>query len=140
MTTGRPPPDLVVLDLRLPWGEESALQASAISGGIGCLELLRQEPATKNLTVIIYSAFLDDERIKEALSGHGPLIIVDKIDQGRLKTKLENLVSDRRSPYFFRTRRFAKATESTVLRLGAIATAVIAIIAVLVWLIHHFLG
>jgi len=138
VAAGEPPPDLIVLDLRLPWGEESALLASAISGGVGCLELLRQEPTTKDVSVIIYSAFVNDARIKEELSPHEPLIIVDKIDHGRLGITLESLISGRRRRSFFQIYRIADIAQGGILRLGAIATALIAIAAIIVWLIHQF--
>ena len=133
-----PTPQLVILDLRLPWADDSTLAANALYAGLGCLGLLRQEPATAKCPVVVFSAFVRDEMIAEELAPHQPLTVVDKTEPAALVTKVANLIPDNQDRMGDRLRRFLTSRERTLLRMGAIAAA-IAAIAALVTLVIRWL-
>ncbi|MFE5298562.1 two-component system response regulator [Streptomyces sp. NPDC056632] len=121
-------PRVVVLDLRLPWADTSTLAANAMVGGIGCLELLRQEPLTASVPVIVYSAFVHDPAVYELLAPHQPLTIVDKMEPDRLRVVIENVLPEVRPAFIYGLHRLGKLGERRVLRIGALAAAIAAII------------
>jgi CheY-like chemotaxis protein len=91
MGPDRPAPDIVILDLRLPWADQQILAKNAIAGGLGCLELLRQEPLTRDVSVVIYSAFVNDNLITSQLAPLG-VTIVDKTEPERLRSVVDNML------------------------------------------------
>lgn len=126
------PPDLVVMDLRLPWAEEAVLVRNPLAGGQGCLGLLRQEPLTSNVPVIVYSAFVRDDLISRELIPYQPLIVVDKVESARLPLVVKNLVPVRQLSLVARVTRFVASGERRWLRVAAVVGPVFAIVAAVV--------
>jgi len=84
-------PVVVVLDLRLPWADEKTLANNALAGGLDCLELLSRESVTQSIPVVVYSSAVYDDLILAAVRPFHPAAIVDKNDEGRLRSVLENM-------------------------------------------------
>lgn len=120
-------PSLVVLDLRLPWAVGVSGPVS-IDGGIGCLELLRGEPATAQVPVVIYSAFVDDDLIDAQLRRRGVAAIIDKaVSPERLEVVVVNLFPEQRLRGPARAQRLGRQTEQRLLRWGGVAAALAAV-------------
>jgi CheY-like chemotaxis protein len=130
-------PRLVILDLRLPWGDEVVLHHNALTGGLGCLDLLRQEPVTSHTPVIIYSAFVGDPFVGELLQPHQPITAIDKSEgTGRLIVVIDNIVGTLR-PRRQQLRRVGELGELHVLRWAALVAGVGALGAALVSVLHR---
>jgi CheY-like chemotaxis protein len=135
-----PTPDVILLDLRLPWADDDTLAANALHAGLGCLALLRQEPATAACPVVVFSAFVRDDGITRALMPYQPLTLVDKSRPASLVTKVSNLISEDRATMGYRLRRFLTSRERTLIRLGAVAGAIVAIATVVALLAKLLTG
>lgn len=129
-------PRVLVLDLRLPWGEDFDLAENAMAAGLWCLELLRQEPLTASVPVVIYSAFVRDELVSEKLAPHQPVTVVDKMEPDRLRVVIENLLPGLQPKLPWRLKRFGKRGENRLLRIGALSAAIVAIAGVITLAIH----
>jgi DNA-binding response OmpR family regulator len=76
-------PDLVLLDLMMP---------GAIDG-FGVLEAVRKNEATKNLPVIVFTNFGDEERMQKAVSlGATDSLIKSNVTLTELAEKIKGLV------------------------------------------------
>jgi|SRR5215813_6718617 len=129
-----PAPDIIILDLRLPWTDPEVLVENAIAGGLGCLELLRQEPLTRNVPVVIFSAFVHDELI---YSGLAPLDVttVDKMEPDRLRTVVDNLLPTAHLSLLDKLPSIGKEGEHRLLRTAAVAGAIITLVTLITLLI-----
>jgi CheY-like chemotaxis protein len=132
-------PDIVILDLRLPWAAPAALADNAISGGLDCLQLLRQEPSTSNVPVVIFSAFVHDDLINSQLLAYQPLSLVDKLEPDRLRLVVENLLPSRRLDVVDQLSRMGTMGERRLLRLAAIIGALTTIVTLIVLLLRLIL-
>jgi len=126
-------PDIVILDLRLPWDDPSVLAKNAIAGGLKCLGLLRQEQLTRNVPVVVYSAFVHNDLITSQLALYRDVTIVDKTEPERLRSVVENIlptatlsILDKLSSPGW------KRAWTFVLGLAALAGAVAAVLALVV--------
>jgi CheY-like chemotaxis protein len=121
-------PDIVILDLRLPWTDDSTLAVNAMSVGLECINLLRAEPSTAGAPIVVFSAFVEnDELVRSYLYDYQPLTIVDKIQQSSLFLRVDNLLPTRRQRRRDIVVRWAQRHERSLLRIGALAAAVVAI-------------
>jgi CheY-like chemotaxis protein len=123
-----PAPDLVVLDLRLPWGDEASLVQNALVAGLTCLQRLREAPATRHVPVIVFSAFVDDDLVKNQLRPYRPAAIIDKLEKARLPVVAENVLPDRAMRTRDVVQRLGLKGEHQVVRVGALIGAVTAIV------------
>lgn len=136
VSDGERVPAIIVLDLRLPWLAARESNATAISGGLECLALLRQEPSTAQVPVVIYSAFVRDDVINNELRVHQPISLVDKRDGlPQLRVVLENILPQtatltRRD----RLSRWFATNERLLIRVGSLAAAGTAIWAAVAWI------
>ena len=129
--------DLVVLDMRLPWTDLSALAQNPFDMGLRCLELLREQPNAAHIPIVVYSAFIDNELVTSQLQPHQPLTLVDKMEDERLAVVVQNLVPTAKSTYAGQLRRLVKRGESKVLRVGALVAAFTALVFALLWVVER---
>lgn len=125
---GAPPPDVVIVDLRLPWADNAQLAANALFGGMSCLTSLRRQPKTAVVPVVIYSAFVHDELVMAQLKPHRPFTVVDKLEPARLAVVVANLLPDRPARKLDQAKRFGRASEGMLLRLAAVIAAGTAVV------------
>jgi CheY-like chemotaxis protein len=123
-------PDLIVLDLRLPWADEATLVENALACGLACLQRLKTTEVTSNTPVIVFSAFVDDELVRSQLRPYAPAAIIDKTDEDRLERLpivMDNVLPNRPVRTRETVRRIALTGEHQVLRAGALIGAITAI-------------
>ena len=136
---GASKPDVIVLDLRLPWKDEATLAADATSGGLECLDLLRFDPEIAAVPVVIYSAFVQDELIAKRLRQYQPLTIVDKLEPARLRTVLKNVLVYQPPRFRRRMKMLLGETEGHLLKIAAAVAGTVTIIGAVTWVIQHLL-
>jgi CheY-like chemotaxis protein len=120
-------PDLVVLDLRLPWEPEDELVDNPLVGGIRCLRELQSEHATARVPVVVFSAFVEDELVRAELRPYEPAAIVDKIDPTRLAVVADNVLPSRKPRVRDHARSFGQKSERQLLRIAGLIGAFTAI-------------
>ncbi len=132
-------PSLIILDLRLPWAEEKVLHDNALTGGLGCLGLLREETVTAHVPVLIHSAFVGDPFVGDLLKPHQPITAIDKSEgTGRLLSVVDNTIKSLR-PRRQLLRRFGAASERHLSRWAGVVVALGAILAALLTLLRYLL-
>ncbi len=139
LQTYRARPDVVVLDLHLPWDGLSKQDSAAELGGIGCLALLRQEEATRDVAVVVYSAFVEgDALIRGRLAQFSGVTLVSKPEKERLRTVVENLLPYASTRTVWRLLRAGQSGERNLLRLAAIIGAVTVVVGAVLYLLRLF--
>jgi CheY-like chemotaxis protein len=128
VSDGGPPPDVVIVDLRLPWADNAQLAANALVDGLSCLTSLRGQPKTAAVPVVIYSAFVHDELVMAELKPHRPFTVVDKLEPARLAIVVNNLLPDRPARKLDRAKRLGRASEGMLLRVAAAVAAGTAVV------------
>lgn len=121
-------PLLVVLDLRLPWFDQTDLLQDAMLAGFWCLDRLREEPNTARVPVVVHSAFIEDAAVADRLGAYSGITVVDKVHASRLETVVDNLApATEGSVRRLRSLRdWTRSGERTLVRVGAVAGAITA--------------
>lgn len=128
VSSAKSAPDVIVLDLRLPWEDEAILVENALAGGVACLERLKASGATRQTPVIVFSAFVDDELVRAQLRPYAPAAIIDKAASDRLPLVVDNVLPNRPPPPRDVMKRVVAKGEHQVLRAGALIGAVTGIV------------
>jgi CheY-like chemotaxis protein len=134
-----PAPDLVVLDLYLPWRDKALLAENRLAGALACLEKLKGAAATRGVPVVIFSAFAQDDLVKEQLRPYQPAAIIDKSENSaRLLMVIDNVLPNRPRRTRDVVRRFGLAGEHELLRISALIGALTAILTLVGILVRWF--
>ena len=114
-------PDLIVLDLRLPWSTSEQLAVNALTDGLRCMRMIENEPGFTHTAVLIYSAFVKSELVVSHLREFQLAHIIDKRNPEELRVVVSNLFPNALQSRKSRAGRMTRWTEATLLRVGAIS-------------------
>ncbi|MDH6247261.1 CheY-like chemotaxis protein [Mycobacterium sp. OTB74] len=131
-------PDLVVLDLRLPWSSSEQLADDALADGLRCVRTLRSRPGFAHTAVLIYSAFVKHELVESRLREFKLAHVIDKRNPEDLTVVVSNLFPNTLQTPKSRAGRTARWAEAHLLRISAIVAAVSGIGGFILWVWHQF--